>query len=242
MSLQNDIDSASEEIIALVEKARLDLLTDLYNIKRTMTLGSFIEIVSTIDLENTLKNKLKKATSVYANAHRNVLSSTIGFGKVDGSILTGLARLNEQLFDGSIVRVISGHIRTQVVKGVQAGLSLTEIADNIVDASISNAQMQTLVNTSLNSYSRQVTNQMMSIAPKTTKYVYIGPVDDRTRDECLDMASAGALTLDQIVSRFGEAPLVDGGGFNCRHKWEIASDEGLGFNLQEQAEKRLGDA
>ena len=50
MSLQNDIDSASEEIIALVEKARLDLLTDLYNIKRTMTLGSFNEIVSTIDL------------------------------------------------------------------------------------------------------------------------------------------------------------------------------------------------
>ena len=242
MSLQNDIDSASEEIIALVEKARLDLLTDLYNIKRTMTLGSFIEIVSTIDLENTLKNKLKKATAVYANAHRNVLSSTIGFGKVDGSILTGLARLNEQLFDGSIVRVISGHIRTQVVKGVQAGLSLTEIADNIVDASISNAQMQTLVNTSLNSYSRQVTNQMMSIAPKTTKYVYIGPVDDRTRDECLDMASAGALTLDQIVSQFGEAPLVDGGGFNCRHKWEIASDEGLGFNEQEKAEKRLGNA
>ena len=229
MSLQNDIDSASEEIIALVEKARLDLLTDLYNIKRTMTLGSFIEIVSTIDLENTLKNKLKKATAVYANAHRNVLSSTIGFGKVDGSILTGLARLNEQLFDGSIVRVISGHIRTQVVKGVQAGLSLTEIADNIVDASISNAQMQTLVNTSLNSYSRQVTNQMMSIAPKTTKYVYIGPVDGRTRDECLDMASAGALTLDQILTQFGEAVLIDGGGFNCRHKWEIASEEGTQF-------------
>ena len=77
--------------------------------------------------------------------------------------------------------------------------------------------MQTLVNTTLNSYSRQVTNQMMSIAPKTTKYVYIGPVDDRTRDECLDMASAGALTLEQIISQFGEAPLIDGGGFNCRH-------------------------
>ena len=56
------------------------------------------------------------------------------------------------------------------------------------------------------------------------------------------MASAGELTLDQIVSQFGEAPLVDGGGFNCRHKWEIASDEGLGFNEQEKAEKRLGNA
>ena len=242
MANQGDIDKSSEQIANLVDQARSDLLADLYNIKRTMTLGSFIEIVSTIDLENTLKNKLKKATAVYANAHRNVLTSTIGFGKVDGSILTGLARLNEQLFDSSIVRTIAGHIRTQVVKGVQAGLSLTEIADNLVDASISNSQMQTLVNTSLNTYSRQVTNQMMDIAPKTTKYVYIGPVDDRTRDECLDMSSAGALTLEQITSRFGDAVLVDGGGFNCRHKWEIASDEGLGFNEQEKAEKRLANA
>jgi len=23
--------------------------------------------------------------------------------------------------------------------------------------------------------------------------------------------------------------LVEGGGFNCRHKWEIASDEGIEF-------------
>ena len=242
MPLQNDIDSASEQIATLVDKAKTDLLTDLYNIKRTMTLGAFIEIVSTIDIEGTLKSKLQKATSVFANAHRGVLESTIGFANIDSRLLTGFATLNEQLFDSSIIRTISGHIRTQVVKGVQAGLSITEIVASVTDASISNAQMQTLVNTSLNTYSRQVTNQMMDIAPSNTKYVYIGPVDEKTRDECLQMASAGRLTLDQIKSQFGEAVLVDGGGFNCRHKWEIASDEGLGFNLQEKAEKRLADA
>ena len=229
MPLQNDIDSASEQIATLVDKAKTDLLTDLYNIKRTMTLGEFIEIVSTIDIEGTLKSKLQKATSVFANAHRGVLESTIGFANIDSRLLTGFATLNEQLFDSSIIRTISGHIRTQVVKGVQAGLSITEIVASVTDASISNAQMQTLVNTSLNTYSRQVTNQMMAIAPSNTKYVYIGPVDEKTRDECLQMASAGRLTLDQIKSQFGEAVLVDGGGFNCRHKWEIASEEGTTF-------------
>ena len=229
MPLQNDIDSASEQIATLVDKAKTDLLTDLYNIKRTMTLGAFIEIVSTIDIEGTLKSKLQKATSVFANAHRGVLESTIGFANIDSRLLTGFATLNEQLFDSSIIRTISGHIRTQVVKGVQAGLSITEIVASVTDASISNAQMQTLVNTSLNTYSRQVTNQMMDIAPSNTKYVYIGPVDEKTRDECLQMASAGRLTLDQIKSQFGEAVLVDGGGFNCRHKWEIASEEGTQF-------------
>ena len=43
------------------------------------------------------------------------------------------------------------------------------------------------------------------------------------------MASAGKLTEAQIISQFGSAPLVDGGGFNCRHKWEIASEEGDKF-------------
>ena len=235
MPLQNNIDSASEQIAALVDKAKADLLTDLYNIKRTMTLGEFIEIVSTIDIEGTLKSKLQKATSVFANAHRGVLESTIGFANIDSRLLTGFATLNEQLFDSSIIRTISGHIRTQVVKGVQAGLSITEIVASVTDASISNAQMQTLVNTSLNTYSRQVTNEMMKVAPKSTKYVYIGPVDSATRDECLDMAAAGTLTLAQISSQYGEGVLMDGGGFNCRHKWEIASEEGIKFFEGEKA-------
>ena len=242
MADQDQIDKASEQIVRIVDQARADILTDLYNIKRTMTLGAFIEIVSTIDIEGTLKKKVQKATAVYANAHRNVLESTIGFAKVESNILTGLATLNEQLFDNSIIRVISGHIRTQIVKGVQAGLPVTDIIDGVINASVSNAQMQTLVNTTLNTYSRQVTNQMMANAPKNTKYVYIGPVDDRTRDECLDMASAGELTEEQIISQFGSAPLADGGGFNCRHKWEIASTEGKGFNEQKEAEKRIANA
>ena len=89
--------------------------------------------------------------------------------------------------------------------------------------------MQTLVNTTLNTYSRQVTNQMMKVAPNNTKYIYIGPLDDRTRDECLEYANAGELTEAQIESNGWSASLSDGGGFNCRHKWEIASEEGVKF-------------
>jgi len=242
MANQNNIDNAADQIANLVDKAKADLLADLYQIKRTMTLGEFVEIVSTMDIEGTLKKKLQKATSIYANAHRGVLESTIGFADIDSKLLTGFASLNEQLFDSSIIRTISGHIRTQVVKGVQGGLSVSQIVDSVSNASISNAQMQTLVNTTLNTYSRQVTNQMMKVAPKTTKYLYIGPVDSATRDECLDMASAGTLTLAQISSQYGEGVLMDGGGFNCRHKWEIASEEGTTFHQPEAAEKRIDNA
>ena len=236
MADQNEIDKTSEQIVKLVDKARADVLKQLYDIRRAYTLGAFTDLMLTIDLEGTLKNKLKNALSVYANAHRGVLETTIGFSEIDPKALTSLAKLNEQLFDNSIIRTISGNMRNKLVSGVQAGLTLTEITESVISSSISNAQMETLINTTLNTYSRQVTNQMMKNAPNNTKYVYVGPVDSVTRDECLDMAGAGELTLDQIITQFGEAPLVDGGGFNCRHKWEIASTEGKGFSEQSKVE------
>jgi hypothetical protein len=102
----------------------------------------------------------------------------------------------------------------------------SEILNQVSVASSASAQ-KAILNTRLNTYSRVATNTMMKDAPSDTKYVYVGPIDDRTRDECLDMASAGALTEADIITQFGNAPLVDGGGINCRHKWEIASDEGI---------------
>ena len=230
MADQNQIDRASEQIADLVDRARAELVGSLYALgKDIKDPVLFSEALLDIDIEGTLKSKLKKATSVYANAHRGVLESTIGFAEINPKALSTFATLNEQLFDDSVIRTISGHIRTQVSKGLQVGLTAQQITEGVINSSISNAQIQTLVNTTLNTYSRQVTNQMMKNAPATTKYVYVGPVDDRTRDECLDMASAGKLTEAQIISQFGSAPLVDGGGFNCRHKWEIASEEGVKF-------------
>ena len=230
MANQQAIDSSAEQIANLVDKAREELINDLYKLGVNVDdIPAFVSAILTLDVEGTLKAKLTKATSIYANAHRGVLESTIGFAEVSPQTLTSFISLNEQVFDNAIINNIASHIRNEVVKGVQAGLSANDIIQKVASSSTSNAQMQTLVNTTLNSYSRTVTNSMMDIAPKNTKYVYIGPVDSATRDECLDMVSAGALTLDQIISQFGEAPLVDGGGFNCRHKWEIASDEGIEF-------------
>ena len=237
MANQRDIDKSSEQIANLVDKARAELVSSLYLIgKEIGDVGEFAEALLTIDIEGSLKSKLQKATSIYANAHRGVLKSTIGFAEINPKALSTFATLNEQLFDDSVIRTISGHIRTQVSKGLQVGLTAQQITEGVINSSISNAQIQTLVNTTLNTYSRQVTNQMMKNAPATTKYVYVGPVDDRTRDECLDMAAEGEITESEILTKFGEAVLADGGGFNCRHKWEIASTEGKGFSEQSKVE------
>ena len=228
MANQLDIDNSAQLIADLVDKARTELVNDLYKLGlNTDDATAFAQSLLDLDVEGTLKKKLQKATSAYANAHRQVLESTIGFAEIEAATLTTFAQLNEQIFDNSIIRTISGNIKTEVSKGILAGLTANEILVNVASSSISNAQMQTLVNTTLNSYSRTITNQMMNVAPANTKYVYIGPVDEKTRPECLEMASADRLTESQIKSKFGASVLVDGGGFNCRHKWEIASSEGV---------------
>ena len=117
-----------------------------------------------------------------------------------------------------------------------SGMQSSDILNQVTAASSASGQ-RAILNTRLNTYSRVATNTMMKDAPKNTKYIYVGPVDDRTRDECLDMASAGALTEADIISQFGNAPLVDGGGINCRHKWEIASDEGIKLFEGKQAQQ-----
>ena len=242
MANQNDIDNASEQIARIMDSAKEELVASLVGLGSQVTdLNAFIDSLIAMDIEGTLKAKVQKATSIYAQAHREVLETTINFADIDGKGLVSFARLNEELFDSAIIRNVSGNIRTQVAQGLRAGLTAKQITERVAVSSISNAQMQTVVNTTLNTYSRMVTNQMMDVAPDDTKYVYIGPVDDRTRPECLKYASAGAITESDIISNGWSDSLIDGGGFNCRHKWEIRSKEG-GFNDPKEAKKRLENA
>ena len=127
----------------------------------------------------------------------------------------------------SYLTFLSAQITQQVGLGAFAGLTRAEIIANITDAALSSAQVQTLVTTSLNNYSRAVTSAIMEDEPNDTLYQYIGPIDGRTRDICLEMGSSPLLTQEQIIKNFGPDVLVYGGGYNCRHKWQSVSRVGV---------------
>ena len=133
----------------------------------------------------------------------------------------------------------ANEIKSLLSTGAISGMKDSEILGQLSKVTTSKHAAKAMMNTKLNTLSRVATNTMMKDAPADTKYVYVGVIDDRTRDDCLDMASAGALTEEQIISQFGAAPLVDGGGINCRHKWEIASEEGTRFHEPEAAQQAI---
>jgi len=118
---------------------------------------------------------------------------------------------------------LAAQMQQQLSLGVFTGLTREQIIANIESAALSASQVETLVTTSLNNYSRSVTRSMMDEEPDDTLYQYIGPIDGKTRDICLLMGSSPPITSEQIEREFGSSVLSFGGGYNCRHKWQSIS-------------------
>lgn len=116
-------------------------------------------------------------------------------------------------------------IQQEVAVGSFLGLTQEEIIGSILDQGLTEGQLQTYITTALNDFSRSVTFQQMFNNPANTKYIYIGPLDGKTRDICLRMGREGKLTRREIIRTYGRSVLRRGGGWNCRHAWEEHDEE-----------------
>ena len=151
-----------------------------------------------------------------------------------------LILMNEDVWD-SYIPYLSAQVQQQLALGSFTGLTAEEVVANITASALSPAQVETLITTSLNNYSRSITHSIMQEEPDDTLYWYIGPVDGRTRDICLQQVASGKLTEREIVSNFGGSVLAYGGGYNCRHKWEVAGKVSE-FHQPKKAQDQLKDA
>ena len=154
--------------------------------------------------------------------------------------IQALILLNEEVWD-TYLPYLAAQVQQQVALGSFTGLTVEQVVANIESAALSPAQVETLITTSLNNYSRAVTYGTMQDDPDDTLYWYIGPADGRTRDIWLQQISAGKITQKEIISNFGSEVLVYGGGYNCRHKWEEAGTVSE-FHQTEEAKDILKDA
>ena len=154
--------------------------------------------------------------------------------------IQALILLNEEVWD-TYLPYLAAQVQQQVALGSFTGLTVEQVVANIESDALSPAQVETLITTSLNNYSRAVTYGTMQDDPDDTLYWYIGPADGRTRDICLQQISAGKITQKEIISNFGSEVLVYGGGYNCRHKWEEAGTVSE-FHQTEEAKDILKDA
>jgi hypothetical protein len=149
-------------------------------------------------------------------AFGTVLSRMAGRGQLSEATLQGITNTFADSFLAQ-ANAYPDRLKELTVRTLLSGGGVTELRAAIA-AELPERYADTLANTALNTYSRSVEAVMAEQDPPDALYVYEGPSDDRTRDECLAMIAAGELTRAEVEAQFPGA-FVDGGGFNCRHSW-----------------------
>ena len=230
MANQNYIDGVADTIATQVETLQKEMVRDLLKLskdRRFRSIDEFLLAIDELNIEQIVLIKAQNIINGYNVAHTQILADMTLFAEVTENTLQALTNFSQSSFADSLGRM-GGVIKNEIVKGALGEATEQGILQAIQQqAGLSNAQMKTLVTTGLNDYSASVGKIMIDEAPDNTKFRYVGAIDDRTRDLCLQIWEAGAMTEKEIKSRFGSTVLVERGGFNCRHQWlpVEASDE-----------------
>ena len=236
------IESTAQQFAKAVEKAKNATVNYVYSLSEGLTKAETLQLLDRLDFETIIGEKygLNKAIGNVTNDYTNVLKGLESTAPVTGSTLQALVNIDQATYL-SMVSDISAKIQKELVKGVLTGQSASNMRAILAKTDgLRPDQVQTLIDTTMRTFSRSVTSVMAEQSPPDTKYVYMGPVDDRTRDICLEMAGAGAMTKNEIDSAFPGA-FVDGGGFNCRHRWSQETPLSSKFTDQQGAQKVISE-
>ena len=234
-------DKASQDFARAIQRVQTELVSQIFDLRNQgLTRSEIVLVLQTLDMEDLIMDRLGLSSDLdnLMLEYQAVLGSMEMTGAVTDEVLTALLRMDNSTFMKQI-GLMGDQVRNEAARGIIAGASEADITQSILRGAggvLRPDQAETLANTALNTFERNVTVEMASNDPKDTRYIYQGPVDDRTRDICIDMMSAGALTRDEVDSTFPGA-FGDGGGFNCRHRWARETSSSEKLSDQKGAEK-----
>ena len=227
MANQKLIQDVAEELsskFGMAQKEVIEAIQDL--VKNNPTIEA-LEIINDLNMDAVMNAKTSNIRALYLKAGSDLLISKGMFAPISENTLQILLSQSSKYLDGEIAGMTNA-IRQEVVAGIINKKTTNEILDSINKKGYgAGVGMKRIVGDGLNNYSRAVSTMMMEEAPDDTKYVYIGAADEKTRDFCLTLINAGKLTMKEIINKGWGSSLTEGGGVNCRHNWEVASDDSV---------------
>ncbi len=206
---------------------RLKAVQFFIRLKDTLTADQLRTAIAT-RMESFVMNELNFNGDIdkLMLAYDKILKGTVKFAEISNVTLKALKAVKRAEWV-AVAKFDIGAIQNEIFNASITGQwNQKAIMNNLVtgvQSNLSEAQINTLIDTSLGTFERNVTTAMMKELPEDQLYDYIGPLDEKTRDICNEMIGAGPLTLDEIISRFGAEVLQVGGGFRCRHKWGLST-------------------
>ena len=225
MANQKLIQDVAEELSSKFGMAQKEVVETIQNLVKNNPTIEALEIINDLNMDVVIGAKTSNIRALYLRAGTDLLISKGMFAPISENTLQILLSQSAQYLDGEIAGM-SNAIRQEVVAGIMNKKTSNEIIDAIGKKGYgAGVGMKRIVGDGLNNYSRAVSTMMMEEAPDDTKYVYIGPADEKTRGFCLKLIGAGRKTQKEIINNGWGSSLTEGGGVNCRHNWEIASDD-----------------
>ena len=218
----------------------IDHVLDLY--KKGYDKGQVIEILSKVDLENVMFKGAMVGAAVeeLMGTYPKVLGSMEMTGSMSAEFLSAFERTERASFI-AYSRGIVQETRRRLMNHVLRGSSREQMAFELYKSGVySQREIVSHINTSLSNYSRSITLKMSESESRDAKYHYLGPLDGKTRPICLEMLAAGEVALGDIDTLF-PGSMSDGGGINCRHRWEKATEFSKTQTKADKATNRVGE-
>ena len=239
MANQKFIKEQTEQLARRLGLAQEEIVDTISQLTKGKSNKEVVAIINELDMSKIIQLKTAGIMGGYLAAQRDILLSKQFFAPIAEVELQSLLVASEQYFGASLVGM-GGVIKQQVLTGIVNDRTVGEIVELIGKQGYASHSLNRIINDGMNNYSRSVSSYMMDEAPANTKYVYIGPADEKTRDFCLQLMAAGELTRKQIREKGWTSSLTEGGGVNCRHNWELAATKvKTEFHNQDKAQELL---
>jgi hypothetical protein len=119
-----------------------------------------------------------------------------------------------------------------LAQGLYAQRPVTDLLDDLSEAvDVEEARLQTLYDTTVSIFGRQV--EAMKTQPGDV-FAYVGPVDQKLRPFCRQHVGKVYTKPEIDALDNGQLPNVflTGGGYNCRHVWQVLSKFSESRDLQ----------
>ena len=236
MPIEETIVQAQEEFVDSYESA-IDTFIDNSkeleeeNVDPLVVLGGLV--VADYWLQDLL---MEQAVYNYLTRIDSVLDDLGSFGTISESQLQSFRFAHQGLITNYTLS-LGDKVKLEVLRGISSGFSATQVKELIErNYFLRSSSVTTFIQTQIADYANLVTQTMANSMPKNTKYIFVNPLDDKTRHLCVKMVSFGGMTKKQIEASFPGA-FFDRGGPNCRGYWEVASN--VENNEEKDAKKRF---
>jgi len=169
-----------------------------------------------LDLNQTVGREINGQLEQLMTQYAVELKSMQSFADISETVIESLIRTDLIVYQNKIKDKIDV-MKKLMIESVIGDLPINEFEGMVSSFGLTPSQAEALVDDSLRKFSRNVTREMANNSPENDLYIWSGPIDNRTSDECLRLIALGPMTIAQFDS---ESPgsFNSGTHFGCRHE------------------------